>query len=1787
MSEQNLKQYTIIATLIVVSIGIISLLNLGNMGPTGFVTFNPGIPTNTTFYTQDIALECSATTQKLFMNITAIATHESGLQKTAFQTITGQTTNLNLTLTEMTNGQYTYVCVACTNETCEQNNPIPFFVSFDITTSQIQPVINLTFDDQNNPWRDYSNLYHAFAEQGSTTWEDENTCKWFGCADFRATSGDFIESTSKFTTPDGMALSFWINPTERPTGANSQAYYEIGTGDNQKYAEEGDYGLNTKWKAETQEVGGGVGPAQKTLTDRWTHYFVQYDEASFKVWKNGELIKNEAQSYGNLKSGLNDILYVGKGAYGIDLTGYMDELLVWNRADFTDSDVQQLYDSQKEGTPPELDLYVKNATYILPYDWTSPTNELDLTGNLQIQITIGNIGQTESSGTFTTKVYLDDAVICSKESSLGPLEEEAFTCDWPKEQGWHTGYVKIDANNDVNEAAYRGGSEDNNIYYIYIPMESHPRFRFNKDDWDNILEPEFTDNSNEMSYASYAWYKSFVSEDFNPSWTATDVDPRAKKGFTNALNCYLNNYAPSTACTYAKHHLDGWLLDTTNWGTADVQALHEVIHVAATYDIMFPSFTQQEAEEYGQKIHDICLTIYERTDVQPHNDPDEPTIDNGKGFGSGLAGPCYMALGDNPSNPNMMWDDPQNTVDKSTIFYWNRRFENFLKGQKADPEGIYPEGMLYHWYSRYHIADILWFMKRTEISTIPQDYQDVLCSYGKEATRNILDHTYNGNTLRGDEDNVWRQISFGDTNSYENIGSDGIHGWDVITTYGLLCDEQDVKSAMLKLRDLGYETGEYTRGPGLLYYYPLLKDQATPIEDITDVMSSYSFAKSFDRLTYRKGYTYDEDTMFIMDAGDEATGGHPAAEFSMFAYVYGEPFLDFTQVPYEDDVRSEVWMNTISFTQNQGTGYNTVVGQAEFNQYYGGSDQSGTYPNFNYMPDAYRGDVTDTIGVENGMYAAAHTYKPYTETTEPIIRDYVIFDDLLVQADYVKRSSPGMIYDNWLNIYNEFPSTISGNQLKFNRAGTNKYYEILPMWSSAGTINLAGGDSGKKYCFKKTNCNPGGKGNYGKYYHYINGTDVTNLFAHHWYQGADLATITLYNSADKGIRADYGSYETLIKMDTNEDGTIAIAEYSTDGWSLAQKQEIIAATGTTTIERNSTEIYSSSQETSAYLDYSTEGQISATVSAMQSTSITIYLEGYTSASLEIDGQSISGSQYTIASGKLTTTISEGNHEILITTAGDVSPTIIQDEPQDFFFSSNSSLVSFSCNVTDDQNLASVELLTNESGTLSSEFYQAASGQIHNFQVDHFLSDGTYLWACKATDNASQTKTTTTRTIIVGEATNTAPVVQQISPEDEYTTFTLSNTFSCNTTDAEANLQSITLLTNTTGIFTETYTIAAAGQSAQLSKQLAPNYGNYLWACKATDSLGQITQTNNRTINIIMDNTPPNHTNYDGDTTDFETLPSLINVSNITLESTSAGKIMFTQPISNLGGIDFDNAVNISPLNITIDTSAFAQLNVSANLSFYDVTLTTPVLKKDGVTCVECGNGTYENNTYQFSVTHFSSYTLEEYQAPPPEETTTTTTTSSGSSGGGGGGKTTKVPNDNSDKKPGQEKKSDVNTKVQDAQLNQQTENLEQQQLEQPTPIVRDEEPNVSEEEQSTSGYIFTFASVFAVILVIIALVKMPIERDVPTSIPEDRIKSELLDQPIEEIQAQELKGQRTMLANSNNKSYEKISKLRQKALEEKQKIKEAEKRTIQRIKEHKKIKQEYKSQGKLKIDDKF
>ena len=145
--------------------------------------------------------------------------------------------------------------------------------------------------------------------------------------------------------------------------------------------------------------------------------------------------------------------------------------------------------------------------------------------------------------------------------------------------------------------------------------------------------------------------------------------------------------------------------------------------------------------------------------------------------------------------------------------------------------------------------------------------------------------------------------------------------------------------------------------------------------------------------------------------------------------------------------------------------------------------------------------------------------------------------------------------------------------------------------------------------------------------------------------------------------------------------------------------------------------------------------------------------------------------------------------------------------------------------------------------------------------------------------------------------------------------------------------------------------------------------------------------------------------FDGDTTTFSGLGTaeLNNMSDLTLENTSYGKIIFSQVINltQVAGVDrivdFDSDLNFSDNLVNIDSTQLPYMDKSATISLYGLTFTDPQIIKGGSVCADCTEISYSSGILVFTTTSFSSayYARETPIEPPGGE-------SSGGGGGGGG-----------------------------------------------------------------------------------------------------------------------------------------------------------------------------------------
>ncbi len=139
-----------------------------------------------------------------------------------------------------------------------------------------------------------------------------------------------------------------------------------------------------------------------------------------------------------------------------------------------------------------------------------------------------------------------------------------------------------------------------------------------------------------------------------------------------------------------------------------------------------------------------------------------------------------------------------------------------------------------------------------------------------------------------------------------------------------------------------------------------------------------------------------------------------------------------------------------------------------------------------------------------------------------------------------------------------------------------------------------------------------------------------------------------------------------------------------------------------------------------------------------------------------------------------------------------------------------------------------------------------------------------------------------------------------------------------------------------------------------------------------------------------------------------TYEDIQNLSNVTLENTDFGKILFNQEINMTADSDFsdnqidiDSNINISLNRIEINSTALPNFNKLATLWLYGLTFSNPRVLIGGEGCPSsvCQKESYSGGILKFNVTSF----LGNFSAGETPSETTTTTTAGGSSGGGGGG----------------------------------------------------------------------------------------------------------------------------------------------------------------------------------------
>ena len=1413
-------------------------------------------------------------------------------------------------------------------------------------------VLYLTFDDKNNPWKDYSKYNNVFTANNNVAWADRDVCKWYGCADFTAnTKGqgsniDFLNSSAKWSGMDGISIMFWVNHQvgSKIGGGTSQGYFYMDNdaekwyndNPNERKLSTGGFGMSPNFDAQKGVVGNSEGRANNPTDDVWYHYFIMYNPAEGRLytWQNGVLTINSSEPFGQLNHSLGDAIWIGR-MDNIDVQAYIDEFTVWNRSNFTSSDVLDFYNSQRQGTPPDLDLYVKAIKYEFPYDWNDDKNRLITGGTMDVVFTIANAG-IKDSGSFDYEFNLDGSDICNGKISLASKTETNITCTWTTSYGFHKGFMTLDASNVISEDV-----KDNNAQRVYIPFLDRPFIHFDLDKWETTLKPFAQDPSNEVAYDSYDWAKSFGCADFSEGYTGNSVDPYGKKARECALGCFVNGYtepeAPSkTQCRQATKHLFGWA-NRSVISYNNVQAIHELFHVGVTYDLMFPTLTKEENELLSKELHDICQQITNLENTRPDLDDDRDIIgDNGKGFGSGMGGFCYSIIGAYPENPTLIQKLDQQYWGKNIPDEWMEREISYLRAYKNDSWSKYQERWAYKFYSQFHLVENWLFEKSFGLKDVDQ-YQNAFCSMAREIITDVLDFNYNGNTLRNDESRTIRGVNAGDSFSYEDPGSGSLIMYAGITYYGLLCDDLPTKQAILWLRDYVHTADTASQNKYMdMYLYKQLYDQANKeSKNPESIFPKVIFDNANDILTIRTNYTYSSDTVIQIDGGEEKGGGHSQAQ-GYYLYALGEPFLDYEQVPYEDDVRMDVWKNGISLQDTtqpkEGTGgvWNSKCGDFGYNQYYGMQTcdtprYPDDYPDHRHFPLQYGGDLEDYVGTKDANFAGVYVWRPY-KNTNPVREYFVKFGDLLAKRTVVSKNTEGKgVYHNFINIYDEFDEIRDGVNFTFVRGGGkegngDKFLDINLIYSSED-MTLGGGETEIAYCFSKTSCSGSsrGSGKYRRTYLHTPKDNIDFILSHYWYTEDDKKQeISYINSDDKGLQQG----DNVIIFDINNDGNSYYSNKIATGWALAfnDNTKEIGAFNTDYIKDGNIELLKTDDTLSVHIKRS-EDKIILTVNTMERNQ---YIDEPKTVRVTVDAQELANN----------------NNFIITKNDNEVVPVI----------SESGTKVTFE--VTSGQN---------------SDFYAiTGSGQ------DITAPEITSLQSTQITNESAliivKTDGNSNLTIGWGYSIATLDYVETLSTYQTVSTVSLSG------------------LSANTAVYYQSTSCDANGNCTK------KGIFNFTTLENENDN-AKPEQAQNKSNKPKRDNFNRKSTNFDS--VDVE------RVNDLTLEVESFGKILFPGE-TNASEMDFDANVKIKKNYIMMDSKALKKLNKSATLHLYGLDFSNPKVLRDAKPCPPgiCEIISYTGGNLTFSVKHFTTYEAEETSQ---EESSSGGESSLGGGGGGGGG----------------------------------------------------------------------------------------------------------------------------------------------------------------------------------------
>lgn len=907
-----------------------------------------------------------------------------------------------------------------------------------------------------------------------------------------------------------------------------------------------------------------------------------------------------------------------------------------------------------------VDLWLLSAYFnISQYrNYSHPLNEYSLSGSMPMNFTIYNYG-TNASGWFNYNLTINNTLICDGALNLSGKGNKTIGCDFPLSHGIHFGSFNIDPHNNVSE-----GDETHNSYSVFIPLETM-YLHFTYDEWNNSIVPFNSNSSNTIGYNSYNNYINFASDRFQQNANCNLIDPRGKEGRKASMSCLINNYSISnTECDNAYNHTIGWSNRTPSSCTA-VQNFHEYAQMGLGYDLMRPYLTQAQHDYATDGYQAIAQEIF--SILRPDQDSQTGIAGgNGPGFGSGNGMLVYAIMGHDADNPLMLYDPGGHTV--SMWDEYMKREQRYYYSFKNDSYSKYAEGWHYKLYSQFHLVENILFQKKHNLNDLDQ-FENAFCSMSREMITEFLDDNYNGQDLRNDENRIFRFVQRGDSNSYDSIDSDSVLDFGMVTYYGAICDDPDVIGSIAYMRE--YMANQSSRTANTVHrslvdtYLQYFVNQVTILHP-NDAMPKFMYDNANDIATWRDGYTYDTDTVFQVDAGEERGLGHPHAQ-GYYLYALGEPFLDYEQYAYEDDTRPEMFKNGISLENitfiNEGEGsgfYSETCGAAPVNQYYGSNDcpivPISSYPDYRKFDLNYGGDIEDYIGDGDGNYFSSYVWRPYENASE-VLEYFIKHGDTIYKKTVVSNNNEGEIFHNFININDEFTQTIDG--LNFTLESVNNsgnYLDTKLIYSSNPALTLQGGETNITYCYGLTSCSgtSRGLGKYRRLYYYLNSNALNMIHAHHWYTTGQNQEIIRINNGDKG--AKQGNKYTLFDMGNNN---ITHGNRSVNGWGLVYdlSTTVIGAFNTTSINTGSIALFSSNDTMEAVIDRGSNS-IVVWVNTMERQTAIDYPK---TVNVVIDTQEIGITNYSVNRNNETSinVVDEGASKISFDVFGGQTPTFYQ------------------------------------------------------------------------------------------------------------------------------------------------------------------------------------------------------------------------------------------------------------------------------------------------------------------------------------------------------------------------------------------------------------------------------------------------------------------------------------------------------------------------------------------------